>query len=161
MAMNKQVVIIIATVALAALAAGGTYLQSHKGTEPAADCKPAEVAIDRENSVHGLKDGKLFAYVDLAAMSQDLACNSDAVIQAAVATAVTTAVNEWWKEERLAKADAAEIHIISILDKDEYVKADFNAALVHGKLEYARAGGKVEAKPATLAFDNMRKALDK
>lgn len=125
----------------------------------AADCPETEVVIDRTNSVHGLKEGKLFAYVDLAAMATDLNCHNDEAIQKMVMDAVVKSVNEWWQEERLAKATIGEVHVISILDKDEYAKADFNSALTHGKIDFTRDGDKIEAAPVTLDFSNMKEKL--
>lgn len=125
----------------------------------AADCPETEVVIDRSNSVHGLKEGNLFAYVDLAEVAADLNCHSDEDIQKMVMDAVTKSVTEWWQEERLSKATKAEVHVISILDKDEYAKADFNSALTHGKVEFTRDGKKIEAAPITLDFKNMKEKL--
>ncbi len=140
--------------------ASGVFLLQSPPQEPAAPCVAVEISIDNANSVHGLKDGKLFAYLDLAGYAQDLACHEDVKIQDMVAGQVTKAVAEWWKEGRLEKAQDAEVHVITILDKDEYAQASFNAALNHGKLTFRKtAEGAVEPLPATLDFSAMKARL--
>ena len=124
-------------------------------------CPPIEIQIDRLNSVHGLKLGILFAYVDLTKDAPALICHSDAEIQAVLADVVGNSVSQWWSEDRLRTATKAEVHIITILDKDEYAKANFNSALVHGQLDYVREHGAIKPQPAKLTFDNLRSAFSK
>lgn len=147
-------------VALGIALASGAVLLKGQSQKPVPVCAEVEISIDNGNSVHGLKDGKLFAYLDLAGYAQELACHEDARIQAMVAEKVTKSVTGWWKETRLEKARDAEVHVITILDKDEYAQAKFNAAMNHGKLEFRKgAQGTVEPLPATLDFSAMKAKL--
>lgn len=125
------------------------------------ECAETEVYIDRSNSVHGLKNGNLFAYVDLAEMVPDLSCHSDEDIQNMVLMAVSESVATWWQQERFAKIANAEIHIITILNKDEYARASFDSAQTHGKIDFVREGDNIKAMPVTLNFDSMRTAIKK
>ena len=120
------------------------------------ECSEINLEIGRSNSVYGKKDGKLFGYVDLAENIEDLLCYENNDINLAVKLAVEKAVNDWWKTERFIKLTQAEIHIITILDKNEYARADFNAAKLHGVLNFTKKSGKIIAGKSELDFSNIR-----
>lgn len=123
----------------------------------AAQCTEINLEIGRANSVHGKKEGKLFGYVDLAENAENLFCHEDSDIDIAVKSAVEKAVNEWWEKDRFTDLAQAEIHIITITDKDEYARADFNAAKQHGVLKLTKnESGEIAAEPSELDFSNMR-----
>jgi hypothetical protein len=148
---------------LVAVALGIFLMLPGKSTapQPAAECAPIQIVIDRTNSVHGLKNGSLFAYVDLTQMAKNLACHSDTEITDALLRTLTPMVTTWWQEPRLKDVPRAEVHIISILNKDEYARANFNAALMHGKIEFAHEAGQASVTTSDLKFDNLRAEIEK
>jgi hypothetical protein len=160
---NKKILVSL----VVTLCLGATYLifygnqNANQSSGVVQSCPPIEIQIDRSNSVHGLKGGILFAYVDLTRDAPALICHSDAEIQAVLADIVGSSVSQWWSEDRLRAATKAEVHIITILDKDEYAKASFNSALVHGQLDFVRESGAIKPQPAKLTFDNLRSAFSK
>lgn len=159
--MKRTVVTVSAVVVLLAVIAAVAILPRLKpGQSAPVECAPLTIVIDRANTVYGLKEDNIFAYVDLAEMAPVLSCHTDTEIQDALLPALTASVDQWWQEPRLSKAQSAQVHIISILDKDEYARANFNAAQTHGKVDFTREGGKATPQPASLTFDNMRAKLE-
>jgi hypothetical protein len=124
-------------------------------------CLPIDFSISRSNSVHGLKDGLLMAYVDLAQAAPSLPCHSDAKIQEYLQKQLTLTLQKWWLENRLQSTMQAEIHIITILNKDEYARSNFNSALRHGKMIFKREEGQIKPIETKLFFDNLRTNLGK
>ena len=137
-----------------------TLINSQKASAPKA-CAPIDIQIDRGNSVHGIKNDMFFAYVDLATMAPHLVCHSDDIIKTALIANVTSIVDEWWEKERFQDLSAAEIHIITIFDKDEYARASFDSAQMHGLIKLSRKDGLVAYDSDSLTFDNMRSSMNK
>lgn len=115
-------------------------------------CAELNIKIDRSNSVHGLKDGILFSYIDLNAFAPSLACHPNAAITEHLLLLVTAEVAKWWEEPRLAEADTAEVHIINILDKDEYARADFDSAIAYGVVRFRKGAAGASFESHDLAF---------
>lgn len=140
--MNARKLVVAASILCVALAGLAVYGLGTNNAEPQQSaCPLLNIAIDRTNSVHGLKDGKLFSYVDLNEYTPSLACHSKQEIVDFLLPVVSAEVSEWWKEPRLASADTAEVHVISILNKDEYARANFGSAVTYGVIKYRREAG--------------------
>jgi hypothetical protein len=116
------------------------------------------LTFNRDNAIFGVKKGQLYAYVDLASSAPMLQKLNSESLTKLVLDASSKAASEWWKSPRFSKLHSGVIDVITILNKDEYAKADFSSALMHGKvyLRHGKAGATVERH--TLNFENLRNA---
>lgn len=128
------------------------------GAASAGSSAPKEpvVVFNRDNAVFGLKEGRLYAYVDLTSNAPELQKLDEQTLTKLVVAASVKAATEWWKTPRLSKVNAGVIDVITILNKDEYAKADFSSALMHGKIFLTRNKGGVVLERHTLDFANLR-----
>ena len=112
------------------------------------------LSFNRDNSVFGIKDGKLYAYVDLASNARLLRQLKTDVLTTLILDASVKSASEWWKAPRFAKINTGIIDIITILNKDEYAKADFSSAIQHGKVYLKNGKNGVMVDHHTLDFEN-------
>lgn len=114
------------------------------------------ITFNRDNSVFGIKGGQLYAYVDLARDAATLQKLDSEALTQIILDASRKAALEWWKSPRFSELDSGVVDVITILDKDEYAKADFSSALMHGKVYLKRRKNDVIVERDTLEFDSLR-----
>ena len=113
-------------------------------------------AFTKDNSVYGLKNGQLYSYVDLSGDINELKkLNEDAIVKI-ILNASKKSAAEWWKLPKFSTANSGVIDVITILNKDEYAKADFSSSLQHGKVYLRRTNGEVIIEKNTLNFSNLK-----
>jgi hypothetical protein len=105
----------------------------------AAEAADPRLGFNRDKAVFGIKEQELYAYVDLAGNARALQKMNAETLTKLVLDASVEAASGWWKAPRFSRLDTAVIDVITILNKDQYAKADFSSALMHGKV-YLRRG---------------------
>jgi hypothetical protein len=118
----------------------------------------SNLSFNRDNSVVGIKDGKLYAYVDLANNARQLRQLKTDMLTTLILDASVKSASDWWKAPRFAKINTGTIDVITILNKDEYAKADFSSALQHGKVYLKNGKNGVVVDHHTLNFENLLNA---
>jgi len=132
-----------------------------QASEAKATLVTPSLTFNRDNAVFGVKNDQLYAYVDLASSAPTLHKLTSESLTKLVLDASSKAASEWWKSPRFSKLDSGVIDVITILNKDEYAKADFSSALMHGKVYLSRGKTGATVVRHTLNFENLRNAYIK
>lgn len=129
------------------------------GLSSAKTCqKISGLKFTQDNTVTGLKDKQLYMYVDLSSDAEALRCLTEPVIIKMVLKAAQDAAEKSWVQPKFAQTGKGVIDVITILNKDEYAKADFASALRHGQVKFVRENAKVTVESNSLTFKNLLSA---
>lgn len=120
--------------------------------------KISGLKFTQDNTVTGLKDKQLYMYVDLSSDAEALRCLTEPVIIKMVLKAAQEAAEKSWVQSKFAHTNNGVIDVITILNKDEYAKADFASALRHGQVKFVRKNAKVAVESNSLTFKNLLSA---